>query len=134
MLAGHCHVGNRVSIMGGGALHHFVSVGDLVFIGGYSRVRHDIPPYFKLDGDDQIRGLNVVGLRRAGISEEDIEALEMAGRRLFYAKDSRPMSTTMTELLAEPALNPRVRQVVDMLRRRSLAPNGRYLESLRRRS
>ena len=132
MLAGHCHVGNRVSIMGAGALHHFVTVGDLVYIGAYSRVRHDAPPYFKVDGDDQIRGLNVVGLRRAGVPEEDITALEKAGRRLFYARDKRPMSLTLAELQAEPDLNPRVREVVDFLRRRSLGSKGRYMESLRR--
>ena len=132
MLAGHCHVGNRVSIMGAGALHHFVSVGDLVYIGAYSRVRHDVPPYFKVDGDDEIRGLNVVGLRRSGVADSDITALEKAGRRLFYARDKRPMSVTIAELLAEPNLNPRVREVIDVLRRRSLGSKGRYLESLRR--
>lgn len=132
MLAGHCHVGNRVSIMGAGALHHFVTVGDLVYIGAYSRVRHDVPPYFKVDGDDEIRGLNVIGLRRAGFADEEIAALERAGRRLFYAKNRQPMSVTIAELMAEPNMHPRVQQVIDALRRRNLGAKGRYLESLRR--
>jgi UDP-N-acetylglucosamine acyltransferase len=130
MLAGHCHVGNRVSIMGAGALHHFVSIGDLVFIGAYSKIRHDVPPYMKVDGPDEIRGVNVVGLRRAGMDEADIAALEIAARRLFYAK-KKPMSLTITELLADTSLNPRVREMVDFLRRRNLGTKGRYLESLR---
>lgn len=130
MLAGHCHVGNRVSMMGGAALHHFVSMGDFVFVGAYTKVRHDVPPYVKVDGADEIRGVNVVGLRRGGMSDSDIAALEIAARRLFYAKQ-KPMSVTIAEMMADATLNGRVRDLVDFLRRRNLGPKGRYLESLR---
>ncbi len=130
MLAGHCHVGNRVSLMGAAALHHFVSIGDFVFAGAYSRIHHDVPPYVKVDGADEIRGVNVVGLRRGGMSDEEIAALEIAARRLFYAKRT-PMSVAISELMADPGLNPRVREMVDFLRRRNLGTKGRYLESLR---
>lgn len=130
MLAGHCHIGNGVSIMGAGGLHHFVTVGDLVFIGAYSKLRHDVPPYMKVDGPDQIRGVNVVGLRRAGIANADIAELESAARELFYAKQT-PMSVALAKLAAQANLNPRVREVVDFLRRRNLGVKGRYLESRR---
>jgi len=130
MLAGHCQVGDRVSMMGGAAMHHFVSMGDFVFVGAYTKVRHDVPPYVKVDGADEIRGINVVGLRRGGRSDTDIAALEIAARRLFSAK-KKPMSATITEMMADPTLNPRVREMVDFLRRRNLGTKGRYLESLR---
>ena len=131
MLAGHCHIGNRVSMMGGSATHHFVSIGDFAFIGGYARVHHDVPPFVKLDDADQIRGVNVIGLRRGGLGDADIAALEIAGRRLFYSKKRKPMSVTLAEFMAEPSLNPKVKELVDFLRRRNLGKQGRYLESLR---
>ena len=131
MLAGHCHIGNRVSLMGGSALHHFVSVGDFAFIGGYSRIHHDVPPYVKVDDADQIRGINVVGLRRGGLADADIAALEVAGRRLFYSKRRQPMSVTIGEFMADPNVNAKVKELVDFLRRRNLGNRGRYLESLR---
>ena len=130
MFAGHCHIGNRVSLMGGAALHHFVSVGDYAFIGAYSRIHHDVPPYVKVDGADEIRAINVIGLRRGGISDEDIAALDVAGRRLFVGR-KRPMSVIIKELLDDEALNGRVKEMVDFLRRRDLGRHGRYLESLR---
>ena len=131
MLAGHCHIGNRVSMMGGSATHHFVSIGDFAFIGGYARVHHDVPPFVKVDDADQIRGVNVIGLRRGGLGDADIAALEIAGRRLFYSKKRKPMSVTIAEFMAESDLNPRVKELVDFLRRRNLGKQGRYLESLR---
>ena len=130
MLAGHCHIGNRVSLMGGSALHHFVSIGDYAFIGGYARVHHDVPPFVKVDDADQIRGVNVVGLRRGGLGDADIAALEVAGRALFVRK-KQAMSVTIAALLADANLNPKVREMIDFLRRRNLGKNGRYLESLR---
>lgn len=131
MLAGHCQIGNRVSLSGGVALHHFVSIGDFVFAGAYSRLHHDVPPYVKVDGADKIRGINVIGLRRGGVSDEDIAALEIAARRLFYDK-KKPMSAAIADMMAELVLSPRVREVIDFLRRRNLGTKGRYLESLRR--
>ena len=129
MLAGHCHVGDRVSMMGGSAMHHFVSVGDFAFVGGYARIHHDVPPFVKVDEADEIRGINVVGLRRGGLSDVDIAALEVAGRRLFGKKV--PMSVAIAEMVADADLNPKVREMVDFLRRRNLGRSGRYLESLR---
>lgn len=130
MLAGHCEIGSRVSLMGGAALHHFVSVGDYAFIGGYSRIHYDVPPYVKVDGADEIRAINVVGLRRGGINDDDIAALDVAGRRLFIGR-KKPMAVVIRELMAEENLNARAREMIDFLRRRNLGRHGRYLESLR---
>ena len=131
MLAGHVRVGDRVSMMGGSACHHFVTIGDYAFIGGYAQVHIDVPPYLKVDGHDVVRAVNAVGLRRGGVSDEDIAALELAHRRLFGRK-SGPIAVTIREMLAEPDLNPRVREVVDSIRRRALGKHGRYLEGDRR--
>ena len=85
----------------------------------------------KVDGADQVRGLNTVGLRRAGFADEDIEALE--GRRA--ASSVRPQEDASPQSLAEfdmmNGINPHVKKMVEFLRRRDLGKHGRYLESLR---
>lgn len=132
MLAGHVEIGNRVSMMGGAACHHFVTIGDFAFVGAYSHIHVDVPPYVKVDGEDRIRAVNVVGLRRSGLVDDaDIAALEIAIRRLFVSK-KQPVSVVIKELLADEALNPRVREVVDTIRRRALGRHGRYLEGNRK--
>ncbi|MCC6422521.1 MAG: acyl-ACP--UDP-N-acetylglucosamine O-acyltransferase [Phycisphaerales bacterium] len=132
MVAGHVVIGDSVAIMGGVGIHHFVTVGDFAYLGAYSRVHHDVPPFLKVDGSDQVRGLNSVGLKRAGFSDADIEALEEACRELFYR--DKPFSVAMAELAsgngATPP-NPHVQRLVQFLRKRDQGRQGRFLESLR---
>jgi UDP-N-acetylglucosamine acyltransferase len=129
MIAGHVNVGNYVNMMGGVGVHHFVTIGDLAFLGGYSRIHHDVPPYCKVDGTDIVRGLNAVGLRRAGFTDGDIDALEEAIRQLFYRE--RPLAVAMAEFDTRNGLNPHVKTMLEFLRRRDSGRHGRYLESLR---
>jgi UDP-N-acetylglucosamine acyltransferase len=129
MLAGHVVCENNVAIMGGVGIHHFVTVGESAYIGAYSRIHYDVPPFCKVDGADMVRGLNKVGLRRSAYSEVDIEALEEAYRKLFGKK--KPMALAMAEFDMENGVNPYVKQMVEFLQRRSVGKNGRYLETLR---
>ncbi|MEL7238105.1 MAG: acyl-ACP--UDP-N-acetylglucosamine O-acyltransferase, partial [Planctomycetota bacterium] len=132
MLAGHVHIGDRVSMMGGSALHHFASVGDFAFVAGYAQITHDVPPYVKVDMENHVRAVNVIGLRRGNaMSDQDIAALEVAIKRLFISK-KQPMSVKIAEMLADEQLNPFVREVVDSVRRRALGKHGRYLEGSRK--
>lgn len=129
MIAGHVIIGNGVAMMGGAGIHHFVTIGDYAYLGGCARVHHDVPPYCKVDGADTIRGLNSVGLRRAGFSETDIEALEQACRNLFYRE--RPLAVVMAEYDSSNGINPHVKRVLDFLRRRDTGRHGRYQEAMR---
>src|SRR5688572_47535 len=131
MIAGHCVVGDHVNMMGLAGLHHFVTIGRFAYLGGACRIHHDVPPFVKVDGADEIRGLNKVGLARAGTSAEDIRALDVAYRRLFSKK--RPLAVAMKEL--ESSLNgemtPHVQEILEFLRRRNEGKHGRYLEGKR---
>jgi UDP-N-acetylglucosamine acyltransferase len=129
MIAGHVVVGDFVAMMGGVGVHHFVTIGHHAYLGGYCRIHHDVPPFVKVDGSDQIRGLNKVGLSRAKFSPEDIAALENAYRRLFLRK--RPFALAMLEFEDLDSLNPQVRYLIEFLRRRDEGKHGRYLEGLR---
>lgn len=129
MIAGHVWVGDYVAMMGGVGIHHFVTIGMFAYLGGYARIHHDVPPFVKVDGADQIRGLNKVGLTRAGFPAEDVGALDEAYRRLFLRK--RPLATAMAEFDTLNGINPQVRYLVDFLRQRDSGRHGRFLESLR---
>lgn len=132
MLAGHVLVGDYVAMMGGVGVHHFVTIGDYAYIGGYARVHHDVPPYCKIDGSDEIRGLNKKGLERSGVALEHIAALDKVYRTLFVGR-RKPFSVAMAEYESMNGdLNPHVRHLIEFLKRRNAGRNGRYLESTRR--
>ncbi len=130
MIAGHVVIGDRVVLSGGAGIHHFVTIGDFAYLGGYARIRHDVPPYIKVDGNDEIRGLNSIGLRRAGFSEVEVEALEDAIRDLFYR--DKALAITMAEYEAADSMTPHVARVIQFLRRRAVARQGRHLETIHR--
>ncbi len=76
ILGGHCHVESFVTISGGVGIHPFVSIGSYGYVGALSRIYHDVPRYMIVDGNpSKVRCINVVGLRRHGISSEAIAAL-----------------------------------------------------------
>jgi UDP-N-acetylglucosamine acyltransferase len=76
-LAGHVHVEDWVIIAGMSGVHQFSNVGKHSMVGGNVSVVKDVPP-FVLSGRFPIRyeGLNKVGLRRRGFSNEDIDTIK----------------------------------------------------------
>jgi UDP-N-acetylglucosamine acyltransferase len=78
-LGGHVRVGKRVVMGGFSAVHQFCRIGAYAFIGAMSGVDKDVPPFVKVFGiPAKIQGLNLVGLRRAGFTKEDIRKLSQA--------------------------------------------------------
>jgi UDP-N-acetylglucosamine acyltransferase len=85
-LAGHVTIEDRVVVGGLVAVHQFVRIGTLAIIGGCSKVVTDIPPYSTCDGHPaRFYGLNLVGLKRAGVSVESIHDLKAAYRIFFQS-------------------------------------------------
>ena len=86
LVAGHVEMEDQAFISGGVVIHQFSKIGRLAMIGGNSRVNRDVPPYFLYsDFNVAAKGLNLVGLRRAGFSREEIGALKTAYRILYRA-------------------------------------------------
>jgi UDP-N-acetylglucosamine acyltransferase len=129
MIAGHVVVGDYVSMMGLVGIHHFVTIGRHAYLGGAARIHHDVPPFVKVDGADQVRGLNKVGLTRAGFTADDVEALDDACRRLFLRK--KPFSVALAEFDTMNGVNAHVKDMIEFLRQRDKGRHGRYLESQR---
>jgi UDP-N-acetylglucosamine acyltransferase len=87
MLGGHVHVEDYAGVSGGVAIHHYVTIGAYSFIGGQSRITHDVPRYMLVDGNpSKVRCINIVGLKRRGISKQGIDALHEAHRLIYRAK------------------------------------------------
>jgi UDP-N-acetylglucosamine acyltransferase len=86
-LAGHVTIQDRAILSGLVAVHQFVTIGQLAFIGGCSRVNQDIPPYVKAVGNPiELYNLNTIGLQRAGFPPDTIGALKRLYRLFFNSE------------------------------------------------
>jgi UDP-N-acetylglucosamine acyltransferase len=78
LLAGHVEVGKGTFISGGVVFHQFCRVGSYVMVGGFTGVNKDVPPFMLVRGPSTVRGVNLVGLRRAGFSRQSIKDITEA--------------------------------------------------------
>ncbi len=86
-LAGHVTLEDRVILGGLSAVHQFTRLGRNCIIGGCAKVTQDVPPFMMADGNPlRVPGLNNVGLKRAGVSEESQRALKLAHRLLYRSE------------------------------------------------
>ena len=82
-LAGHCVVGNDVIIGGLSGIHQFVRIGEGAIIGAVTMVTNDVIPHGLVQAQrGELHGLNLVGLKRRGVSRGDITALRAAYQAL----------------------------------------------------
>ncbi|HKG58258.1 MAG TPA: acyl-ACP--UDP-N-acetylglucosamine O-acyltransferase [Pyrinomonadaceae bacterium] len=83
-LAGHIKIEDHVFLSNNVGAHQFVRMGRYAMIGGKSKIVQDVLPFFITDGNpSRLRGVNSVGLRRGGFSEEERRALKDAYKLLF---------------------------------------------------
>lgn len=137
-LAGHVRIEDCVTVGGASAMHHFVTVGRNAFVGGMTRVTHDVPPYMKIQGyDPQVRAVNSTGMQRWGISADSINAVK-AAFKLLYARRTNRAPGRMYEALREIEQNglvddEHVRYLADFLRTKlEIGVFGRMRERHRR--
>ena len=85
LLGGHVHVHDRAIISGNTVVHHFCSIGTLAFVSGGCRCTVDVPPFMMAAGSDdfEIKTINVVGMKRAGLSDSTIGIVRQAYKLLF---------------------------------------------------
>ncbi len=96
-LAGHVEVGDRAFLSGSVVVHQFCRVGRLAMVGGNSKVVQDCLPFVITDGHPaRARGLNVVGLRRAGVTASQLRTLKEAYRLLL--RSSLPQQEALSRL------------------------------------
>ncbi len=107
-LAGHCVIGDDVVIGGLSGIHQFVRVGRGAIIGGVTMVTNDVIPYGLVHGPrGMLEGLNLVGLKRKGVSRADITRLRAAyqmlaqGEGAFLERAQRLAAETDSDYVRE---------------------------------
>jgi len=84
LLAGYVEVEDQAFISGGVVVHQYSKIGRLAMIGGNTRINSDVPPFFLYTGFNvQAKGLNLVGLKRAGYKASDVAVLKKAYQILY---------------------------------------------------
>ncbi|MSR45617.1 MAG: acyl-ACP--UDP-N-acetylglucosamine O-acyltransferase [Planctomycetes bacterium] len=128
LIAGHVHIGDRAVLAGAVACHHFARIGRMAYVGGMSRVVHDVPPFTKVAGERvRVRALNVVGLQRSGIAEAEIDDLKRVYHELF--RKQAALAAAVAEVQVTPGTL--AAELVQFVREWTGAPGGRYLEQFR---
>jgi UDP-N-acetylglucosamine acyltransferase len=115
LVAGHVEVEDGAFISGGVVIHQFSKIGELAMIGGNTRVNSDVPPYMLCsDFNAAVKGLNVVGLQRAGFRHADIAPIKKAYQILFRSR--LKLEEALRRIEAE-CLTVHTRHLVDFIRR-----------------
>ncbi|MBW1992355.1 MAG: acyl-ACP--UDP-N-acetylglucosamine O-acyltransferase [Deltaproteobacteria bacterium] len=114
LVGGYVEVGDRAYISGNCVIHQFCRVGTLALMRGGSRTSRDVPPYCIMDGSHMVRGLNLVGLKRAGFTAEQIRPLQEAFRRLFFRRGN--LSKNLAQVEAEVPLTPEVAHLLEFIK------------------
>jgi UDP-N-acetylglucosamine acyltransferase len=114
-LAGHIRVEDHAIIGGLTGVHQFTRIGAHSIIGGASAVTKDIPPFVMASGNfAKLFGLNMIGLKRRGFTEETIGALKTAYRIVF--RSSLLLAAAIRKVEEEVEDLPEVRQFLDFIR------------------
>jgi UDP-N-acetylglucosamine acyltransferase len=114
LLGGYVEVGNNVFISGNCVVHQFVRIGDYALMRGLSGTSRDVPPYAIVDWQHTVRGVNVVGLKRAGFDDQRIREIKEAFRILF--RKGRNLSLAIKEINSHGNINGDVLALLDFIR------------------
>jgi UDP-N-acetylglucosamine acyltransferase len=112
ILAGHAEVHDRAFLSGNCLVHQFTRVGMLALMQGGAAISKDLPPFTIAFHENEICGLNIIGLRRAGFTPEQRLELKAAYRTLF--RSGKNMRAAVAEAQSKFASGP-ARTLVDFV-------------------
>lgn len=112
-LGGHVHVDDNAFLGGIVAVHQFTRIGKLAMLAGGSMVSQDVLPFCQVHGNRaRLVGLNLVGLKRRGLTLSMVEEIKSAYRTLFLS--TLPMEEALDQLEAASP-GPYVREMIDFI-------------------
>jgi UDP-N-acetylglucosamine acyltransferase len=111
LLAGFVSLGAHAFVGGGAAFHQFTRVGESAMVGGLARITLDIPPYLMAAERDEIIGLNLVGLKRRGLTREVVAELKECFREVYF--DGGNVRHRAQELLTRGVQSAEVRSFLE---------------------
>ena len=128
LMGGHCELQDRVFLSGNTSVHQFVRMGRLSLLVGQEGVNKDVPPFMTVKNRFTILGINLVGMRRSGISTADIAAVRKACHILY--RTDLVLKDALARLDAELGSHPLVAEILQFAREskrgimRSVRPGG----------
>jgi UDP-N-acetylglucosamine acyltransferase len=127
LLGGHVHIHDHASLAGGAAVHHYATIGSYCFIGGLSRVHHDVPPFMLVEGAPaRPRCINIVALKRNDFPVDVINALAEAHRLIYRAKVGLDHAREI--LRGNGLLVPQVNELIGFIQGQQEGRHGRRRE------
>ncbi|OGR86359.1 MAG: acyl-[acyl-carrier-protein]--UDP-N-acetylglucosamine O-acyltransferase [Elusimicrobia bacterium RIFCSPHIGHO2_02_FULL_57_9] len=109
-VAGHVEIGDFSVVGGLVGIHQYVRIGRFCMLGGGSMIGKDIPPFCNCQGDRAtLRGLNLLGMRRAGLPRETVQSIKDAYKTLFLS------GSRLEEAVAEVKSTAHAKEVLEML-------------------
>ncbi len=138
-LAGHVKIENHANIAGLCGVQSYATIGQYAYVGGMSRIVHDVPPFMIVEGNPcRVRGVNVIGLKRHRFDEAAIERLKDAYHTLFRGPtgDFDPdtvanLNNSLTQLEQAYGDDECIGILVHFMRNTAIGVFGRYEESTR---
>jgi UDP-N-acetylglucosamine acyltransferase len=113
LLAGWVEVGDQALVSGNCVVHQYVRIGRLAMMRGLSRTSRDVPPFCLMDLTHTLRGINVVGLHRAGFDGAAIRALRKAFVQLFGRRQN--LKPVLERIMADSP-RPEVLEMAEFIR------------------
>lgn len=113
LIGGHCEVADQVYLSGNCALHQFVRIGRLALLRGLSGTTKDVPPFVIQKDINNVVGVNVIGMRRAGIPNAEINAVREAFKVIF--RDGFPLPAALAKLERDLGEVPAVQEMIGFL-------------------
>ena len=126
LLGGHVETAERVMCSGNSAVHQFCRIGRLALLSGVSACSKDIPPFWVIRDVNRVCGINVIGMRRAGIGTAEIQAVRLAFR--LICRDGLTVPVALAQIEAQVGEFPAIRELVAFVRasRRGLCGPGDF--------
>jgi len=115
-LGGHVELADFAFLGGLSAVHQFVRIGTQAMIGGLAGVENDVVPYGMVLGNRAyLNGLNTIGMKRRGLSRDEIQNLRNAYRTLFSTEDGT-FADRLEQVADQFEDHPRVIEMIDFIR------------------
>ena len=113
LFAGHVKVGDSTFISGNCVVHQFVRIGKLVMAGGSARIGKDVPPYMVVERESTVTSYNVIGIKRAGFSQDARTQIKKAYQLLYHSDLN---TNNAVEKIEAEFTSPEVKELTDFIK------------------
>lgn len=114
VIAGHATVMDGAFLSGNSCVHQYCRVGRLAMLSGTTSISQDLPPFWVAQGINITHGVNVVGMRRAGVPHEEIQAVRRAYKTI--TRSGLTIRVAVDQIEAADGHLPAVRELVEFIR------------------